>query len=198
MLTVLTFAFGGFMRGIIEGKDARERLLLAGLAELEAVGVREFSLRRVAARAEVSCAAPYRYFKDKEELILAVLSYVMDGWTLLSEQIYSAFSDPADRIIRLASSGVRFWIANGSFRSVLTAGEGDFDRQRRLVLSLFDSPIKRAVFEYSDGRNADGEMLEFTVLSLIYGSVSLIEGGGDGDERIISRLEKRLGRELSL
>ena len=184
------------MRGVIEGKDARERLILAGLSELEERGVRDFSLRRVAAKAEVSCAAPYRYFKDKEELILSVLSYVREGWTLLSNQIVSVSPDPAERIVRLCSSGVRFWIANGNFRSILTAGQGDFDAQRRRELSLFDKPIVKSVEEYANARGIDGKMLEYTTLSLLYGSVSLIEGGADTDERIIELLEKKLRCEL--
>ena len=49
----------------------------------------------------------------------------------------------------------------------------------------------------SAGQSPDGEMFGFTVLALIYGSVSLIEGGSDGDEEVISRLERRLGEELS-
>ncbi|MBQ9131598.1 MAG: helix-turn-helix transcriptional regulator, partial [Clostridia bacterium] len=50
----------------------RERLIIAGIRELEAHGLNDFSLRRVAVACEVSCAAPYRHFKDKEELILEI------------------------------------------------------------------------------------------------------------------------------
>ena len=184
------------MRGMIEGKDARERLILAGLRELEERGVRDFSLRRVAAMAEVSCAAPYRYFKDKEELILSVLSYVGEGWIILSEQIISACPEPSERIVRLCSSGVRFWIANGNLRSVLTAGQGDFDSLRRRELTRFDEPIVKAIREYAEGRGIDGKMLEYTALSLLYGSVSLIEGGADSDEVILELFEKKLRSEL--
>ena len=44
--------------------DVRSRLLFSGLKELERHGVSDFSLRRVAQDAGVSCAAPYRHFKD--------------------------------------------------------------------------------------------------------------------------------------
>ena len=69
----------------------RHRLILAGLKELEEHGVKDFSLRRVALNAEVSCAAPYRHFKDKEQLIGAIITYVKDGWDLLSNQIKMIF-----------------------------------------------------------------------------------------------------------
>ena len=45
--------------------NVRSRLLFSGLKELETHGVADFSLRRVAQDAGVSCAAPYRHFKDK-------------------------------------------------------------------------------------------------------------------------------------
>ena len=48
-------------------EDVKTRLLLAGVKELSEYGARDFSLRRAAEAAGVSCAAPYRYFKGKEE-----------------------------------------------------------------------------------------------------------------------------------
>ena len=47
----------------------RDRLIEAGIREIEANGLQNFSLRHVAQLCGVSCAAPYRHFKDKEEYI---------------------------------------------------------------------------------------------------------------------------------
>ena len=52
----------------------REALIIAGLKEIEIHGLTDFSLRRVAAACGVSCAAPYRHFKSKGELILAIIT----------------------------------------------------------------------------------------------------------------------------
>ena len=71
----------------------KDRLILAGLKELEEHGIKDFSLRRVATSAEVSCAAPYRHFKDKEQLIDAIIEYVKEGWMVLCAQINEVFSD---------------------------------------------------------------------------------------------------------
>ena len=51
---------------------SRERLIQAGIQELEQNGPASFSLRRVAQACGVSCAAPYRHFKDKQALLLAI------------------------------------------------------------------------------------------------------------------------------
>ncbi len=47
----------------------KETLTEAALAEIEEKGIAEASLRGIAARAGVSRAAPYRHFRDKEELL---------------------------------------------------------------------------------------------------------------------------------
>ena len=77
----------------------RHRLILAGLKELEDHGVKDFSLRRVAINAEVSCAAPYRHFKDKEQLIAGIIDYVKDGWQLLAKQIEQVFNQNNRQLI---------------------------------------------------------------------------------------------------
>ena len=44
--------------------NTRDRLIQAGLEELNQYGVQHFSTRRVAKVCGVSCAAPYKHFKD--------------------------------------------------------------------------------------------------------------------------------------
>ena len=57
-------------------KSVRTRLILAGITELEEHGLGDFSLRRAALAAQVSCAAPYRHFKDKDEYIREIITHV--------------------------------------------------------------------------------------------------------------------------
>ena len=58
-------------------------LVIAGIREIESHGLSDFSLRRVASMCGVSCAAPYRHYKSKGDLILAIISYVNSQWELL-------------------------------------------------------------------------------------------------------------------
>ena len=46
--------------------SVREQLITAGIEELNAHGMAGFSLRRVAAACNISCAAPYKHFKNKK------------------------------------------------------------------------------------------------------------------------------------
>ena len=52
--------------------SVREQLITAGIAELEAHGIADFSLRRGANYCNISCAAPYKHFKSKEALIESI------------------------------------------------------------------------------------------------------------------------------
>ena len=177
--------------------NVRSRLVFSGLKELERHGVSDFSLRRVAQDAGVSCAAPYRHFKDKDELISAVINFVVEGWTLLSAQIEEIFSsDPKALVIELAVSGTRFWIANGNFRTVISAtatlGEG-----KRGPLEDFDRPIVSAVHKYAAFRGiSDADSLIFKILSMIYGAVVLVDGGYESSEKAADNLKSALSSDL--
>ena len=53
-------------------RNTREALILAGLEELNEYGIQHFSTRRVAKACGMSCAAPYKHFKDSHEFIAAI------------------------------------------------------------------------------------------------------------------------------
>ena len=161
--------------------NLKQRLILAGLKELEEHGIKEFSLRRVANVAEVSCAAPYRHFKNKEELILAIIDYIKTDWFLLCEQIEQVFiSDQLSLIKELCASCVRFWNANGNFLSVLFLLQSSTDPEQKKSLIEFDNPVISAIKNYySKQKNLTNslETLVSTIPSLMYGTIMLITRG---------------------
>lgn len=176
----------------------RHRLILAGLKELEDHGVKDFSLRRVAINAEVSCAAPYRHFKDKEQLIAGIIDYVKDGWQLLAKQIEQVFNqNNRQLIIELCLSFVKFWIANGYFRSVLSLNEGNNDKNHNLLMKDFDTPIENAVNQYLTKKNntsSDDTSLSFNVLSATYGTLMLINKQAYTSEQALKLLKQQLNK----
>ena len=177
--------------------NVRSRLLFSGLKELETHGVSDFSLRRVAQDAGVSCAAPYRHFKDKDELISEVIKFVVDGWVLLSDRISEIFSsDPKTLLTELAVSGLRFWIANGNFRTVISA-TATIDNGRRGHLADFDRPISLAAERYAEQKGiADASGVAFKMLSLIYGAIILVDGGYESADMAADNLRSILSSEL--
>jgi len=175
--------------------SVRARLIRAGIIELEEHGLRDFSLRRVAQGADVTCGAPYRHFKDKEELILAIISHLRESWELLAKNITEAHRDDTrGRVIGLSLAALRFWLANGNLRSVLMSGQDELDEAKRAEVNRFDAPVIAAVREHATKQGiTDCEELAFTVLALIYGTVTLVICGSvsstDGASRLVARLD---------
>ncbi len=71
----------------------REELVQAGVALIAERGVHGFTLRELARRAEVSSAAPYRHFADKDELLAEI---AMQGFDKLREALTDAVDGAPD------------------------------------------------------------------------------------------------------
>lgn len=185
----------------INEKSLRTRLILAGLKELEEHGIKDFSLRRVAIMAEVSCAAPYRHFKNKDQLILGVLQYIKDDWFLLCEQISSVFNDDLTSLIKeLCLSAVKFWIANGNFLSVLFLVQSSTDKEQKKILYQFDQPIINAVKKFCEEKKYNIQktsLLEFSIPSLVYGAIMLIARDALPTTTVIDNLKSLINFSLA-
>lgn len=89
--------------------DLRNALIAAGHALLAEEGVTALELRKVARRAGVSQAAPYRHFTDKQALVAAIAE---DGFRQLADQtqraLESAPDQPRQQLLAIAHGYVRF------------------------------------------------------------------------------------------
>ncbi|MEV7870610.1 TetR/AcrR family transcriptional regulator [Streptomyces sp. NPDC088124] len=86
----------------------RQALINGAKDILAELGHEQFSLNEVARRAGVSTSAPYRHFRDRDELLAAVAT---DGYTTLHQRLQQAAreaGDPGDRLLRLGGAYVRF------------------------------------------------------------------------------------------
>lgn len=95
-------------RGYHHG-DLRAELIREGIALLAETGVAGFSVAKVAARAGVSSAAPYRHFPDREALLAACAASVIAAITdLLAEAAERAGPDPVERLAATAGAYTRY------------------------------------------------------------------------------------------
>lgn len=176
-------------------ENLKHRLILGGLSELAEHGIRDFSLRRVALSQDVSCAAPYRHFKDKDALIAAIIEYVREGWELLSTEAIAAHGvGSAETVTELCSLAVHFWLGNGNFRSVLLILQSDGGLSRG-ELSEFDRPILDNISAFAAIRgitDEDKRVLISTVLSMLYGTLSLASAYPDGAEFLLSNMRSKI------
>src|SRR5580704_10076992 len=84
--------------------NLKESLLDAAVDLLAEAGPQGFTLREVARRAGVSHNAPYRHFKDKDDLLAAVAAEGFDRLTASMKAAMETGASAADRL-RLAGKG---------------------------------------------------------------------------------------------
>ena len=151
--------------------ELREALLLAGISELEAHGLTDFSLRRVAAACGVSCAAPYKHFESKEAFISAILAYIREKRELLEEHLCTAFPEAGRaRLLELCLADVRFWLGNPHFYAVHMM-------EKQEGATLLGSCAEREIAALSQRTGTDPEALAYVLRSLVLGAIRMLADG---------------------
>lgn len=100
--------------------DLKAELIKKGLEILDREGVKELSLRKVAKACGVSQTAPYRHFKDKDELITEIVLQAMQAF---NESLSSAAGkhpdNPGNQIREMGVAYVRFFADNPQYLRLL-------------------------------------------------------------------------------
>ncbi len=156
----------------------RERLLVAGIKELENHGFNDFSLRRVANLCNVSCAAPYKHFKNKEELLLSLMDYISSRWNILRDQVLVCYKDaePTRRLTAVCVAYLRFLLATPSYITILTMYPYETDLENGLR-GRISEPVAKIIDEIIPNKVEFANLRAITAYSLrayIYGTVCMI------------------------
>jgi AcrR family transcriptional regulator len=100
-------------------ENLRNQLIEVGIKLINDIGPKEFSMRKVAVKCQVSHTAPYTYFKDKDALIEAMGEHVTG---LLMEQLHGAVRDKSDdcpKIPLLGHAYINFFMENPEYYQFL-------------------------------------------------------------------------------
>ncbi len=102
-------------------ENLKKELIEAGIEMMNEEGEDALSLRKIAARCNVSNAAPYAHFAGKEELLEAMRQYVTDEFTKRMEQAIDECKHPdTDEVIRcMGREYVRFFIEKPDYYKFL-------------------------------------------------------------------------------
>lgn len=96
--------------------DLKQEIIHKGLLLLNEEGFEGFSLRKVAGMCEVSHTAPYKHFKDKDELISAIIEEVWkEFYFALKESTLLHPDDAKIQIIEMGKAYVRFMVENPEY-----------------------------------------------------------------------------------
>jgi AcrR family transcriptional regulator len=175
-------------------RDARTRIVEAGLALLEAEGFAALSFREVARRAGVTHQAPYHHFADREGVLAAMLAV---GFADLARRLHGAMdaaldASPEEAVVQVGGAYVAFGLERPRLFRVMfqrdfvelerypeaTAAAGDAYRAlQRLVARVAprEDPVLHASLHWS----------------MVHGLASLLSDGALG-----RALAKHDGREL--
>jgi AcrR family transcriptional regulator len=95
--------------------DLKAEMLRKGLQLLNEEGYEGFSLRKLAALCNVSHAAPYRHFKNKDELIRAIWSEMADSLRAVFSTAVRGGDTPRARLTSLCKAYVRLMTENPDY-----------------------------------------------------------------------------------
>lgn len=95
--------------------DLRNALLEAGITLLSEEGLKDFSLRKVAAKCGVSHTAPYSHFKNIEALRQAMGDYVTEQFTQRLLQAIDGENDTSKAITLLGEAYISFFEENPNY-----------------------------------------------------------------------------------
>ncbi len=181
----------------------KEKLIQQGITELENYGTQGFSLRRVASACSVSCAAPYKHFKNKDEFIFEIAKYIFTQWNLFTTQVLSIIDkDPKKQITEICISYIKFWLANPKFRSVLMINTDETFGKRANEIVELSQVTHNLINNYCDGKGYDEKKkkdLIFSVRAITYGAIMMINKGEiENDAESINMIKKSITEQLEI
>ena len=160
-------------------ETVKERLILAGISELQKHSVEDLSLRKVASLCNVSCAAPYKHFKNKQEFISEIIVYINQQWSKLRRQVIEVYpNDCKTQIVEVCIAYIKFCMANPSFRNIIVMKTDDSNKDEvQQNFSFSDDDLIRKY--YSDKTKTEEEIQKkiFVIYSLVYGVTYMLDKG---------------------
>lgn len=150
--------------------DLKKEMIEKGLQLLNQEGYSNFSLRKVAALCGVSHAAPYKHFKNKEELIQAIIKETSQSFeAALMDAIEKFPGNPEDQIVELGKCYIKFMIENPDYMKFIFINPNKKEMGSLYNSSYDTSPyqiFKASALRYLKWINADPNNQRIDLLTL--------------------------------
>lgn len=164
----------------MEKTNTRDALVEAGIQEIHTYGLQNFSIRRIAASCGVSCATPYKHFKNRDDFILAMFRYVNNQWDKVQSQIVARPISTRDQIIETCITYIHFLVDNASYHSlIMTKNEklNEIHIHERSEVSQYTKQLIDTYCREVNMPDADRIRKVFLVRSILYGAIIMIDNG---------------------
>ncbi len=162
--------------------DLKKQMIVKGLELLNEKGVDGFSLRKIASMCNVSHTAPYKHFKDKEDLIKEICNYVINEFNNSIMNSLDLSLNPRDLMVGVGKGYVRFMVENPNYLKFLMINNhlfsaklenGDIVNASSDSFNIFkDNAIR--MFEYLGIPREEYTVNIITMWSIVQGMSSLI------------------------
>lgn len=181
----------------------KEVLILAGISEINQSGVTGFSIRRVAQSCNVSCAAPYKHFKDKKDFIAAIIDYVNAQWAQRQKEILASCGESLrEQIVEVSVGYVRFLMEKPYYRSILMLKDEEFDNIYHKVrgqMSSRSQELERKIFGQGTWTPQVFKRKLHLVRAMIFGTIFMFDTGElTYDEQTMEDFRYSIDREFDL
>ena len=184
--------------------DLKKEMIQRGIQLINEVGYDDFSLRKIAAMCGVTHSAPYKHFKNKDELIAAIVQEVSDSFkATLEEAVHRYPDDLENQIIELGKYYVQFMVKNPDYMRFI------FINPSQKRINLIHEPdcstdpyliFKKSALRYLEWLKANplNQAVDIlTMWSLVHGySMLLVNNNIDIPDNYLEVLDKMLREKL--
>lgn len=180
----------------------RQRLCDLALKAFAEQGVEGMSLRGLAAAAGCSRTTPYRYFKNKADILAAVRQSEFQRMADQTERVARSESDPDKRLVALARAYLNFAMERpDAYRVMYSVNQKDEQRYPELVRQIkrTQQPMVNAVHEAIEMGSVHGDPMNIVHLlwAGLHGIISLYLSDKLHMGRNIEELAEVMIRSLS-
>ncbi len=182
----------------------KEKFLKAAVSELEEHGVSDFSIRRVAKRCGVSCAAPYKHFDSKNDLLLQVMKYIGKKWEAVCQDTMESHKDEPyrEQLVAICMAYIAFLCTYPEYQTILYMNDRVFPPEILAEKSKLTSMSQKLINDYCTSVNMANDVKkrkQFVILSILYGGSIMINSGAiPFDSNTMEMIKSNIRREFDI
>lgn len=160
----------------------KEKFIKAAVSELEEHGVSDFSVRRVAKRCEVSCAAPYKHFESRNHLMLEVIRHINKKWLEIWQKTVDENKDESvhSQIVALCMAYITFLCTYPEYQTILNMNDRAFPAQMLEEKGKLSAATEKLIEDYCTSVNMKDDVRkrkQFVIRSMLFGASIMINSG---------------------
>ncbi|MCI6007616.1 TetR/AcrR family transcriptional regulator [Oscillospiraceae bacterium LCP25S3_E10] len=100
-------------------KNLKNELIEKGIELVDQYGINQLSLRKVAQACNVSHAAPYSHFSNKEQLLREMQSHITNQFAAVLEDTVSKYKNTPDFLLEFGKAYISFFMKRPQYFSFL-------------------------------------------------------------------------------